>query len=308
MPRTPIAYVGLTAFFFYLSAGAQDKGGDAMYLDSAGRFAYLIRLTEKQLAEGKPTTSSHLGWLCIGHIRIKQYSKALECADKLDARIAQSDRMMTGHYFIGWDTDAPPVHGMVRSEVYTELAQYSDAIKAGEQAVAVAIDGKGTATSVWPPQRYQVTVLGTMVLTAKLAGDEKRALDYLSKLKAVPIPFFGGPSISAYKDNALARAYMSLGKYDKALERLGNRSFLAFTGAITNVLSPFAGRGGDVMATSEIPRQLMRAKALAETGKSTEAKEELDKILAHPRAKDLGDLYWLALYEREAWMTKRRPH
>ena len=298
MSRTLLGYAGLATLLFCLPASAQNKGEDAMYLDSAGRYADLVRLTEKQLAGGVEATTSHLGWLCIAYTRVKQYSKALDCAEKLDARIAKGDRVMTGHYVIDWDTDARPIPGMVRSEVYTELAQYAEAIKAGEQAVAFASDDKGTSTSVWTPQRYQATVLGTMVLAARLVGDEEQALGYLAKLEAVRIPFFGGPTISAYKDNALARAYMSMGKYDKALERLGERAGLAFAGAITNVFSPFAGRGDDVMATSEIPRQLMRGKALSETGKTTEAKTELEKILAHPRARELGDLYWLALYER----------
>lgn len=298
MLRTLIRYAGLAALLICFPASAQDKGEDAMYLDSAGRYADLVRLTEKQLAGGVQATSSHLGWLCIAYTRVKQYSKALDCADKLDARIAQGDRVMTGHYVFDWDTDVRPIPGMVRSEVYTELAQYAEAIKAGEQAVALAADGKGTSMSVWTPQRYQATVLATMVLAARLAGDEERALAYVVKLEAVPIPFLGGPTVSAYKDNALARAYMSLGRYDKALERLGERADMAFAGAIVNVFSPFAGRGDDVIATTEIPRQLMRGKALSETGKATEAKAELEKILAHPRAKDLGDLYWLALYER----------
>ena len=298
MLRTLIRYAGLAAFFIGIPASAQDKGEDAMYLDSAGRYADLVRLTERQLAGGVQATSSHLGWLCIAYTRVKQYSKALDCADKLDARIAQGDRVMVGHYVIDWSTDVRPIPGMVRSEVYTELAQYAEAIKAGEQAVTLASDDKGTPTSVWTPQRYQATVLGTMVLAAKLAGDEQQALSHLAKLEAVSIPFFGGPTISAYKDNALARAYMSMGKYDKALERLGGRGFLTFAGAVTNVFSPFAGRGDDVMATSEIPRQLMRGKALSETGETTDAKAELEKILAHPRARELGDLYWLALYER----------
>ncbi len=308
MLSTLTRYAGLAAFVFCIPASAQDKGEDAMYLDSAGRYADLVRLTERQLAGGVQATSSHLGWLCIAYNRVKQYSKALDCADKLDARIALGDRVMTGHYVVDWDTDARPIPGMVRSEVYTELARYPEALKAGEQAVAVAGDGKGTSTSVWTPQRYQATVLATMVLAARLAGDEERALGYVAQLEAIPIPFLGGPTVSAYKDNALARAYMSLGKYDKALDLLGERTGMAFAGALVNIFSPFASRGDDVIATSEIPRQLMRGKALTESGNATEAKTELEKILTHPRVKDLGDLYWLALYERARLAEKDKDN
>ena len=269
-----------------------------MYYDSAGRYADVIRLTDKELAGGAQASASQLGWLCIAYDKVKEYTKALECADALDARLAQGDLLMKGTFVVEWNTDARPVPDMVRAEVYTDLGQYANALKAGDHAIAVATDGQGTSASAWTPERFEVTVLGTLVLAARLNGENERALHYLSTLENVSIPFMGSDLVEAYKSNSLARAYLALGKYDKALEQLGDRTMLGFSAALVNAFSPFASQGDSVISISEIPRQMMRGKALAETGKTADAKAEFDQILAHPRINDMGDLHWLALYER----------
>jgi CHAT domain-containing protein len=68
--------------------------------------------------------------------------------------------------------------------------------------------------------------------------------------------------------------------------------------SFVNSLGPYAYRGDSTTTVIEMPRIIMRGKALAETGKREEAKAAFDEALASARVEDMGDLYWVALFER----------
>jgi CHAT domain-containing protein len=273
---------------------------DAMYLDGAGRYADIISMTEKEFAAGAERGAARLGWLCMAYGKVREYAKAFRCADELEARIRAGDTTMNGRYFfMEYRSDARPVPHMVRADAFVELGRYAEAVKSGELGLALADQDNPDATmSQWPPRRFRVLILGTLVIAASISGDQARANRYLQSLEDTPIPYVGAPIVMLNKRNSLARAYLALGKYDKALDNLDQTVTEGMGLGILNALSPYAARGDSLADQFELSRRLMRGRALRETGKFDEAKAELDVILARPRIADAGDLHWLALYER----------
>ncbi|HTO78840.1 MAG TPA: CHAT domain-containing protein, partial [Methylocystis sp.] len=292
----------MLAGLFAAGAGpaAVHAADDAMYLDGAGRYADIVTLTEKEFAEGAERGAARLGWLCIAYSKVRRYANALKCADELDARVARGDTTMSGRYFgMEYKSDARPVPDMVRADAFVEFGRYADAIKAGERALTLADQDNPDATwSQWPPKRFRVLILGTLVIATSLQGDKKRAAEYLQVLDDTSIPYVGAPIVMLNKRNSLARAYLALGQYEKALDNLEATVTGTLGLGILSVLSPYAAKGDSLADQTEIPRMMMRAKALSELGRLDEAKAELDPILAHPRIKDMGDLHWLAQFER----------
>ena len=273
---------------------------DAMYLDGAGRYADIVSLTEKEFAAGVERGAARLGGLCIAYSKVKRYASALKCADELDARVAARDTTMNGRYFgMEYKSDARPVPDMVRADTFVEFGRYAEAIKAGEHALALADEDNPDATwSQWPPKRFRVLILGTLTIAASLQGDKERAAKYLQAIEDTSIPYVGAPIVMLNKRNSLARAYLAMGQYEKALDNLGGTVTASVGLGILSALSPYAAKGDSLADQTEIPRMMMRAKALSELGKLDEAKAELDPILASPRIRDMGDLHWLAQFER----------
>jgi CHAT domain-containing protein len=92
---------------------------------------------------------------------------------------------------------------------------------------------------------------------------------------------------------------MAMGRYREALEYIpDNSSGMKIVVSFVNGLGPYAYRGDSTTTVIEVPRLVMRGKALEETGKFDEAAAAFDEVLATPRIKDMGDLYWIALFER----------
>jgi CHAT domain-containing protein len=101
------------------------------------------------------------------------------------------------------------------------------------------------------------------------------------------------------KDNSIAQLYMAMGLYAEALNHIPDTSSgMQIVASFVNGLGPYAYRGDSTTTILDLPRRVMRGKALAETGETAEAKAVFDQILASPRVKDVGDLYWLVLFER----------
>ena len=122
---------------------------------------------------------------------------------------------------------------------------------------------------------------------------------YAKQLEDVSNPFIGGRMWGWIKNNAIAQLYMALGLYAEALSHIPDTSSgMQIVVSFVNGLGPYAYRGDSTTTILDLPRRVMRGKALAETGETSEAKATFDQILAFPRIKDVGDLYWLVLFER----------
>jgi CHAT domain-containing protein/tetratricopeptide (TPR) repeat protein len=277
---------------------AMPAHGQLSTYEAALRYADVAALVEKKLAAGEPANTSLLWHLCLSYGRLKHYAKLFDCVPRLEARIAAGDTGAKGDYFIPFTVDARPMPGMLMAEAYSELGEYGKALAAGGQALDLVKDG-GNDASTWPPARYKMAILPTLVFAAILAGERERALRFAKELEDTSAPFFGGSMHRNNKKIALARTYMALGEHNKAIENLSGMSgFDKLAMALADATNPFAYRGDSLTTMIELPRLLMLGKALFETGKPEEAAGALDQVLASPRAKDAGDLHWVALAER----------
>lgn len=306
MLRITIVLCGLAAAF--VLSGCASSGGSTpqttslAYLEVVQRYHDLKNESERRMAAGEPQTTTVLGYACLAYSKLKSYSKLFDCLTKLDKTILsgdtelQSDIKRHTSLSIAASSDARPLPHMLRAEALLELGQYREALVSGRKALEL-VPTVNKLGATWPPARYKFSILPVLIVAAVQANDKPLSERYTKELQSVEIEF-GSGSLKYVRSNGLARAYMALGEYRKALEHLDGPG--AFDKLMFSALSSSgAFNTGDSIATiSEVSRLLMRAKALFAIGQTEEARRLLDEILANPRIQDVGDLYWLSLFER----------
>lgn len=272
------------------------------YLETAGRYADLKDEIETKLRRGTKPDSTLLSYQCIAYGKLKQYEKLFVCASQLE-RLANKgefqfdldQRMM----FIS-ASDARPLPATLSARAYFELAEYGKAMVAANNVLEILSRIPETGgTSLFPTVRYRIAALEVLALSAVRLGDVDQAARLAQQIHDVSRPFIGGRMWGWIKDNALGQVYMALGSYEDALKyipetSIGTKIMVSFV----NGVSPYAYRGDSSTTIIEMPRIVMRGKALAETGRIAEAKAAFDEALSAVRVKDTGDLYWVALFER----------
>lgn len=272
------------------------------YLETAGRYLDLRDALEAKLGRGARADSSLLSYLCIAYGKLKQYEKLFACADQLEQKTKAGEfqfELDQSVMFIS-ASDARPLPEILRARAHFELTDYHKAIAAANHALEILARTPETGgTSLYPTIRYRIAALEVLALSAVRLGDAKQAELHAKQIDEVSRPFIGGRMWGWIKNNALSQVYMALGRYEEALEYIpDNSSGMKIVVSFVNGLGPYAYRGDSTTTVIEMPRIIMRGKALAETGKHAEAKAAFDEALASPRVKDMGDLYWVALYER----------
>jgi len=187
---------------------------------------------------------------------------------------------------------------MLRAEALLEFGDYRGAIATGTQAMALVTDDTPvTKGTVWRGPKFRFGLLNTLIVAAVQAGEPEQARKFLAQLEEVEIPFLNRGTWGNLRNNALALGYMTVGQYDKALEKMSGGLIGSFSADALHKLVGWDA-GDTPLVMSVMPRLLMQAKALSATGKRSEAKEALDSLLKLPRIAEAGDLYWLALFER----------
>jgi CHAT domain-containing protein len=272
------------------------------YLETAGRYVDLKDEIDARLGRGAKPNSTLLSYQCIAYGKLKQYEKLFACASQLE-RLANrgefqfdlDQRMM----FIS-SSDARPLPATLSARAYFELAEYGKAMAAANTVLEILSRIPETGgTSLFPTVRYRIAALEVLALSAVRLGDADQATRFAQQIDDVSRPFIGGRMWGWIKDNALGQVYMALGRYEDALKyvpetSIGTKIMVSFV----NGVSPYAYRGDSSTTIIEMPRLIMRGKALAETGKVADARAAFDEALSSVRVKDTGDLYWVALFER----------
>jgi CHAT domain-containing protein len=273
-------------------------------MDTAGRFIELRDHIERRLARGAPADATPLSYLCHSYSKLKQYAQLSDCLDRLDRRIAQGDAWIRPVNNLRYDGPgaAQPLALALRAEAMLEFGDYRAALAHAERAVAtIPVPRSAMASPVFAPMRHSFNNLPLAVIAAVQAGEQDKAKRYLAQIENYSISFVqgGGGFWQAQRSNALGRAYMALGYYDKAIDELGSARRFTAVGAFADLVGPgYGGKGNSFITMFELPRQLMLGKAYAESGNIADAKSAFDGVLASPRTKEVGDLHWLALYER----------
>lgn len=270
-------------------------------LDLVSRYFELKNETERRLAGGEGPNSSLIGYACIAYANLRQYDKLFDCLNKLDRHIQQGD------VAIGLDLpgifvrsyDARPLPHVLRAQAFLDFGDYRQVIDSGEKALALIAGSSDMSLLSGRSaflKRQKVIVESVMALAAVHTNDKELADRLIKELEGA------SSSINAYTSSipkiGLARTYMAMGKYDMALEKLQDSRLTKFGQSLIGSLDVGVS-GDDSMSTyTELPRLLMIAKANAETQNISAAKTTLGQVLANPRIKDLGDIHWVALFER----------
>ncbi len=274
--------------------------GEVDSLEQAGRYLDLRNYIERRLANGVEPTATPLAYLCVAYGKLKQYTQLFGCLARLDRRIEQSDTKIQPLNNLRYNApgEARPLADTLRAEALLELGDYRRTMATGEKAYAAIPKSSFSYSPPFPPVKLKLTILPTLVISAVQAGDPDRAKRFLAQLEAVDMPFGGSGIWTALKSNGLGRAYMALGSYDKAITELSSFRRSTLVGPLGDLFGGWAAKGDSWTTGYELSRRFMLGKAFVETGKIAEAKSALDEILAAPRIQDVGDLYWLALFER----------
>lgn len=283
----------------------------------ASRFVELEQLAEKEAREDPSEPSYRLFYRCAAYSKLKRYNKLFPCLDKLEANVRRGDVAMTsvaemqknspfmaglalaGAAMVGGrkglEGTVAPMIPVMRAEAWTELREYDRAMAAAREALALVPEQ-------WNMERFfRIQALGVLGLSHALGGRPEEARKYADDLGKLSTSY---PYTALTKDkvSALARVYLALGDFKKAYEAFRSDSvglggaLLALGDALGGAM---AGMAGESMFTyQEIPNSFMRIKTAFEVGEVKEAKEGYDRLLALPRFKDNGEIYWVALYDR----------
>jgi CHAT domain-containing protein len=270
-------------------------------METAGRYLELRDYVQRRIAEGAAEDATALGYLCIAYGKLKQYAPLFDCLAKLERRIEQGDARVRFLNTLRYDNTgaALPILEGLRAEALLDFGDYRAALAAAEKGYAAVPPLRSWLDSpVFPPVKLKLTLLPIMAIASVQAGDTDKAKRLVAEIEAVSMPTGGSGMWEAMRSNALGRAHMALGNYERAIGELSGVRRFSFVGALADLAPGYGGKDNSFLTTSELPRRLMLAKAYAETGKLGDAKSALDEVLASARAREMGDLHWLALYER----------
>ncbi len=280
------------ASIFQLTGCATALVPKRVYLESTARYGELVKLQEAQLAKSEKASAADLYNLCYAYSKVKDYAKLFDCTDKLEKQIKAGDTKITLYTSI-FESDGSPTPYLLRAEAYIELSQYGKAISQATEGYRLS---KRVANTFFGNeiQHHMINSLGLLALAYTFAGDIPKARENLKTLENLSLPFAGSAVTEPTKNRAIGRVYMALGEFGKALEIMST-SDGGFARAIGSTI---VGGGENVFTTLELPNTYMRAKCLLETGDISKAKEEYDNLLNNEHSQDVGEIYWMLLFDR----------
>jgi CHAT domain-containing protein len=246
----------------------------------AGRYSELERLMESRVKTVSQAPSNQLWYLCTAYWRVKKYDKLFPCLDQLERNIAAGDT--TVNFF-----DMSAFGPILRAQALIEFGDYPRAVAQAQKAWDVIVKRDLARAS-------RIAGLEVLALAEVLNGDHEGARRHAKELEDIGTyyPFI---LLATPKMTALAKVYAALGEYDKSLQALeltGTR----FAEALTDLVA--AGGTMSVHTSATLPRDVMMARALFETGAFDKSKTMYDALLARRETASIGDLYWLALFDR----------
>lgn len=276
--------------------GCYAMGPNNFTLYSEGRFSELAQYEEMEIT--KPNKSgadkiSDIYYLCEAYFNLKKYDKVFSCIDNLEVNLKRINMWLLG---------VPTRPSMIRAAANLELGNYSQALK-DAQVIYSEHTISDVNIEMW---RTVVNIrrLSLLTIAYALNNDRANAEKTLGTLENTKIPVYGWGRILTEKRVCLARAYMTLGKYDKALSELTEGVALSMFSAVFRPLgnlllsgtNPFAEQTYDSYV--QVPRYFMMSKALLETGNIEKAKQGYDSLLERQLISSNGEIYWLILYDR----------
>lgn len=254
----------------------------------SANYAQVQKLVEAEIQQTGVANSAKLRPLCDAYAALKRYDRLFACCDRLEVNIQSGDRygidlektiaddpifgsapreMYARGALVPWNISTWPF--LLRSQAYLELGQYTKAIEEAKKAyIMVPVTNMEKTT--------QMRVFNVMGLAYALSGDRKKAFEIATRLDKIELP---NPYLKIDKNVALARIYLGLHDFPRALQAVQREGKAAFT-------------------FQELPKLFMLNKCLFETGKVEEAKRGYDDLLEFPQTQDNGEIHWMVLFDR----------
>jgi len=258
-------------------------------LNIQGNYSEIEAYLEPQ-AESNPTiATSKLFYLCTAYGKLKRYDKVFSCLDRLQERIDAGENIpdFEGNKYI-----YPRV---IRAEAYIELRKYDRAIEQCKLAYEYILQNPSSFfnTTDW----WKVEVLPPYGLAYALGSYKEDAERIAKLLKDLPASS-GDKNFADKKSDGLAKIYIALGHYRKALEA-AEASKRSTGGDMFMALANLAA-GYRVMKQNRywLGKSFILYKSLLEVGKTEEAKAGFDELLGISEVKDNGEIYWQILFDR----------
>lgn len=245
------------------------------------RYTELQQHMEKKIPDPAAARTGDLFNLCYAYVKVKNYEKGLECAEELERNIREGDNKLFGYF----DVSSTP--HLIRAEAYLDFGDYPRAVEEAKKGYDVAVEKR-------EHKQFLIYALGELSLAHALTGDRTEAEKYAKLLEKIGT-FYPDNGVKPDKMNALARTYMALGNYEKALKKLRSSDY-GFS-IMANVITGTALVGESIFTYNELPKKFMMNKCLYETGRTAEAKRGYEKLLQHPGTSSNGDIYWMMLFD-----------
>ncbi len=276
--------------------GTGPQGQGLTSLEMTGRYGDLARAARQRAEASASPGTAVLAPLCTAYARLKDYGRLLPCLDRLEAAVRAGDTRIVTDRADVTDSDASPLANLLRAEALVELGDYRRAVTEATRAADLVQDR--LAFGVWSPRTYRLRILAVRGLAFALAGDRDGAREQAREIAAMPGGILGWAVFPLMRDSALARIHMALGECAEALPRLADEGALVRSMVAVNDAA-WGFTGPDTAGAQYLlPRRLMRARCLLETGEARGARGLLDAVLADPRIADFAELHWMAHFER----------
>lgn len=244
------------------------------------RFSELETQMEQEVSDPAKADTVDLLYLCSAYFQLKKYNKLFPCLEHWERSAAKGD---LGGWTVGGDVTWF-LH-VYRADASIELGDYRNAVEHAQTAYRYVV-------SKQLREQSKIYPLSSLSLAYALSGDRAAAEEHAKLLAEA------GDTLNANLTArlvGLARVYLVLGEYRKCVETIdqeGGRRGLLDGMAIA------MGVGMGVMAFTELPKHFIRSKCLLEAGERSEAKTGYEALLAYPQIASLGNLYWIALFDR----------
>lgn len=279
----------VTALCLSAVAGTAQAGVDleTVKLAANGQFEQLETLLETEAAR-KPLGSRDQHALCFAYSKTKRYDRLFTCLDQLAQLVARGDRRTR---LFGLD-DATPSIGLMRAEAQLELGLYAEAT-AQAKAVMDWIAKEGS-----DDRDFELQAMSTRIVAAVMSGERAEAEKLLPQLQKMSVAFPLFDDYIPVRVFAIARSLAALGRFAEAATMLEGDRYFKLRRFLDNLFSGATFQGLNYWMWADLPRGYLLAKCRLETGRSAEAKADLDRLLAIPAASTNGEIYWLMLYDR----------
>lgn len=323
MPEALSKFAALLAGTVILGAGLANDACAALIperqkLFTAGRYAELEVLMEKEIGNDPAPKSAKLMFQCAAYSRLKRYNRLFPCLAKLEDNVRKGDTAMND--IKEMERDSPFLAGLARmgagiaagtnadkllagtvepflhlmyAEAWNELRDYDKAIVAAKAANAAI------PTGISYERAIRITTLTAQGLAEGFAGHVDEARRIAEQLFAIGTSY-PYSLLAAEKMLGVARIYVSIGDFRKANEALKVDTSSLIGSLAVGMADSIAGMdiGDSMFSYVELPKEFLLNKTQLEIGEPGPAKAGFDKLLKDKRTASNGEIYWLLLYDR----------